>query len=109
MALYPTVLNSANIDPTPTNTATLTQVTVTTTAIQLLAANSNRKGFTIFNTKPGKNIYVGFANTVTNALYFVLIPGLSMYEWGSGSPYTGALYAIGDTTNMLINVAEFTP
>ncbi len=109
MALYPLSFTPANIDPTPSATPTITNVVVGITAVSLLAANPNRKGFTVYNNS-NRTLYLGTANTVTTAAnFFAIIPANTLYEWNIESIYTGALFAIANGAGASCQVLELTP
>jgi hypothetical protein len=109
MALYLQESIPANIDPTPSGTATISAVTVGTTATQLLAANTGRKGFSIFNNST-RTLYLGIGNTVlTTANFFAKVPANTLYEWSLPTLYTGSVFAIANGTNALLQVLELTP
>ncbi|OIP78086.1 MAG: hypothetical protein AUK48_02400 [Oscillatoriales cyanobacterium CG2_30_44_21] len=109
MALYVDSSVPANLDPTPSNSATIATRTVGTSSQQLIAANPNRKGFSIFNNS-SRIVYLGVTTNVsTTANYFTRIPANSLYEWSFASIYTGAVFAIGNGANAICHVLEITP
>jgi hypothetical protein len=63
MALYPIEIAIENIDPTPSGTAVISTVTVGTTAISILPAKAERKGFSVFNNS-SRRVYLGNSNSV---------------------------------------------
>lgn len=82
-----------------------TQKTVGLTAVEVMAANANRKAASVqskdLNT--GK-IYIGFDNTVTTTKWVVeLQPGMS---W-SVDDYRGPIFAISDTAGQLLGYGEW--
>lgn len=108
MALYTSVLPS-NINTTPSATGTITAVAVGTTAVQVLAANANRKGFSIQNTS-NRTLYLGIANTVSaTANFFAIIPANGLYEWSMDSVYTGAVFAIANLASGSAQAFEISP
>lgn len=109
MALYPIELGIENIDPTPSTTANISSVTVGTTAVSILAANAERKGFSVYNNS-NRKIRLGNTNAVTLTTgFFVIIPANTLYEWSGGSIYTGALFAIADGAGATCQISELTP
>jgi len=78
-------------------TGTTTQVTVTTSATLLISTNLLRLDVLIMNDS-GRNVYIGFTDTVSTTTGFCLRDGVS---WGSDT-YKGPLYAIvaADTATM---------
>lgn len=108
MALYSSNL-PANIDPTPSNNATITTLTVGTSASQVLAANTPRKGFSVYNNS-NRLIYLGTTASVSiTSGFFAIIPANSLYEWSLQTMYTGAVFAIANNTNAPCQVFELTP
>lgn len=109
MALYLQASIPANIDSTPSTSATTTTVSVGTIATQLLAANTNRKGFSIFNNS-NRTLYLGTGNTVSSTSnFFAIVPANTLYEWSLATLYTGAVFAIANGTNASLQVLELTP
>lgn len=91
------------------NTASITTTSVSTTAVLILAANVNRKGYVITNNG-GNNAYIGFSSGVTSSIYSVLLgsaTGTEQYE-PTSTTYTGAIYAIRGSGTSNITVVEFT-
>lgn len=90
-------------DTTPENWGT--EKTVGVAAVQILAANANRKGC-IIQSKGinGGQIYIGFDNTVTSSKWVVqLTGGMSVLF----DDYRGDLYAIADTAGQLVGWGEW--
>jgi hypothetical protein len=108
MALYTSALPN-NIDPTPSAAPTITAATIGTTAVQILAANANRKGFVIQNTS-NRTLYLGVTNAVTATTnFFTSIPANGLYEWTLQTVYTGALFAIANGAAGSAQVLELSP
>ena len=104
MALYADTSFPPNLDPTPSANATIGLASG-----QLLAANSNRKGFTIRNTS-SRIIYLGINNTVSiTGNYFASIPVNGLYEWSLASIYTGAIFAVSNQAGATAQVFELIP
>ena len=74
--------------------ATASRVTVTATVTQILAANGNRKAFSITNRGTG-NIYIGNANTVTTATGSLIQAG----EQAEGQADADAVWGIAEAGN----------
>lgn len=109
MPLYNDSSLPVSIDTTPSTNATIFTGTIGTASVQLLSANSTRKGFSIFNNS-SRIVYLGVnANVSTSASYFVKINANSLYEWGFASIYTGAVFAIANGANANCQVLEITP
>lgn len=85
------------------------EVSVGVAAVQLLAANANRKGCTICSDPNNTgNIYLGFTNAVTTAaggnLWFeCLMPGES---WGVDD-YRGTIFAIATVAAQAVGTGEW--
>lgn len=109
MALYLQQSIPSNIDATPSNNASITTVSVGTSAVQVLAANANRKGFTIHNNS-NRTLYLGAANSVTTTQgFFAVVPANTLYEWSLSTMYTGAIFAIANGASASIQAFELTP
>jgi len=84
-------------------------MTVGVAAVELLAANANRKACWIDSDPDNTgNIYLGFDNTVTtraggNNWFKCLTPGMG---WGVDD-YRGAIYAIATAANQYAGVGEW--
>ena len=88
------------------NSPALTQVTVANTSGQLLAANLDRKGFSIYNSGV-RDVYLGLGNTVSSSSnYFALIPKESLYEWTLPVIITSPIFAIAAGGNSILQVLE---
>lgn len=109
MALYSPPILPAFIDPTPSTNGGLTSTTVGTTAVQILAANLNRKGFSVFNNS-NRTLFLGIANSVSATTnYFVEIPSRGFFEWDLQSVFTGAIFAIASGAGAAAQVLEISP
>jgi hypothetical protein len=89
------ILDELRGDALPENWGTQIAVTAVA-AVQILAANANRKGCTIQarNNNPGL-VYIGFDNTVSGTKWVAqLAPGMSF----SIDDYRGPLWAWGDAS-----------
>ncbi|KPK75274.1 MAG: hypothetical protein AMJ79_11850 [Phycisphaerae bacterium SM23_30] len=100
------ILEQLRGDVTPENWG---EVTVGVAAVELLAANANRKACWIDSDPDNTgNIYLGFDNTVTtraggNNWFKCLTPGMG---WGVDD-YRGAIYAIATAANQYAGVGEW--
>lgn len=105
MPLYPIIPDAVNPDSSTSFTSNTYQVT-TTTASKILAANSTRKDFTIFNSDTKHTLCIDLVSTVTtNNPAFIIPPGqlyVSDIEW------VGDVYAIAKGGTVNIIVREFT-
>jgi hypothetical protein len=82
-----------------------TEKTVGLAAVQILAVNADRKG-AIVQAKESNTgiIYIGFANTVTSAIWVVqLQPGMS---WPIDD-FRGPIWSISDTAGQLLGWGEW--
>lgn len=108
--LYAPAILPANIDPTPSTNGGLTSTTVSSSAVQILAANLNRKGFSIFNASNNRTLFLGLSNSVsTTSNYFVEIPPKGFFSWSQNTIFTGAIFAIASGSNANAQVLELTP
>lgn len=91
---------------TPTATAAaLSSVAGSASSVSLLAANSSRKGATIFNDSTA-NLYVAFSATASTTAFTVKIVGGGYYELPSTAVWTGAVSGIWDTATGSARVTE---
>jgi hypothetical protein len=109
MGLYSSQVVPANIDQTPSGSSTTATVGVGTTAVQLLAANLLRKGFSIYNNS-NRSLFLGTSNGVlTTTGFFTIVPANTLYEWEMQSIYTGAIFAIASGPNGSAQTFEIAP
>lgn len=93
----------------PSANSTVTSVAGSATAVQLLAANPNRLGFSIYNSSAVDTLYV-LANpggTVSNVLFSVAIAPKGYYE--DPYHYVGKVEGIWDHATGAALVTEYTP
>jgi hypothetical protein len=76
-------------------------------ATLILAANPNRKHFSVFNPL-NKTLALGYANTVTTSAYAMPVAALGYYESSPGG-YTGDVYAlfVGSAAAGNVAITEF--
>lgn len=100
------VLNAAG----PSTLGAATQTTVSTSAVQIAAANSQRRKVTIQNVHATGVMRVGLVGvTATTGLRVIAGAEMTLVGDGSGACPTQALYAIRDGgTDATACVAEFT-
>ena len=98
--------NPANVTVSMPTSATVTPATVnsSTTSNTLLAANSNRKGASIWNNSTA-TLYVELGATASNTVYTVKVDAGGYYEIPYG--YTGAIAGIWSAANGNALVREF--
>lgn len=87
------------------NTSTPTSVASSTTSQTIAAANSNRKGLTIWN-KSTANLYIDFDSSASTSDAAVEIAGGGYYEMPFN--YTGIVSGIWDAENGNAYVRELT-
>jgi len=87
-------------------TGTLSQVASSATAVTILAANTNRKGASIYNAST-QVLYLGLSGTTpTSSVYTVAMAAGSYYEAPAG--YNGIIKGIWASANGQADVTEFT-
>lgn len=89
-----------------TATATLSNVNAATSSTTLLAANSSRLQFLIYNDS-NSILYLKFGSNASQTSYTVEIPGNTLYE-PQVPLYTGIITGIWQTTNGAARVTELT-
>jgi hypothetical protein len=109
MALYADFTFPSALDSVPSGNMTITSATIGITAASILAANPNRKGFSIRNTS-NRVLTLGIGSTLTTTQnFFVTIPANGYFEWSFASIYTGAVFAIANLAGGTAQVAELIP
>lgn len=102
-------LNSSNASilttPVLSTNGTLTSVISSVSAVSILAANTARKGATIYNNS-GTNLNINLGTTVTTSVYTVLMANSGYYEVPFG--YTGVIAGITASNAGIISVVELT-
>jgi hypothetical protein len=86
-------------------TATLSSVSLTTATQVLLAANTNRKGFIIYNDSLNM-LFVAFAATASTTAFSTKIQAGGEYE--PGIDYTGTISGIASAASGAARITEFT-
>ena len=87
--------------PQTVSTLEYTQVAVDTSAVQIKAANTNRRAIIIKNIAD-TNIYLGSDSAVTVNTGFLLSPGEALMD----ELYVGAWYAISDVAGGKVAIIE---
>jgi len=77
---------------------------LSTTATQILAANSNRKGLTVYNPL-SSTVYLDGTNAVSTSSYLIPLPPNYYYEFPYN--YQGALWGILASGAGSVQVREF--
>lgn len=89
-------------------TGTNTSVAQNPAQVTLLAANPNRKGFTLYNDASAK-VFVSFSATASTTSYSTHISANAAYEPVQAVPYTGVITAIWNSgTTGFMRITEFT-
>ena len=75
--------------------------TVTTSALEVIASNSRRKGFILHNNSSA-TIFWGFDNTVTTSNGLPLLASATHFNSGLADGYRGSVFVIvaASTSNM---------
>ncbi|PHJ60237.1 hypothetical protein VF14_11635 [Nostoc linckia z18] len=91
------------------SSSTATEVTnsLSTTASEIIPANTNRKGLTIFNTL-NQTVYIDAVTGLTTTNYMVAIPAGGFYELPTNKIYTGHFYGILASGTGSVEIREFT-
>lgn len=82
-------------------------VTVASTATLVLAANTWRRGFNIYNTGGAQTIYIGFTSGVTTATGTPILVNASFTSDGMNN-YKGDIYAITASSTSDARYLEWT-
>lgn len=96
---------SVTVTPSTSATATPTSVGASISSVSLLAANSSRKGTTIWNNSSA-NLYIELGATATTSAFTARVSAGGYYE--IPFTYTGAISGIWDAANGSALVREFT-
>lgn len=97
-------LNVANVTNVIAATATLTNITSSTSSQTVLAINTTRKGFILFNDSTA-NCYIAFASTSSSSSYTMYLNQKMTYQ-NEAIMYTGIISAIWDSANGFLRVTE---
>lgn len=97
-------------NPIPTSvearTPTTASVSSSATSVGILAANSNRKGFSISNISTAK-LYLSFTSPATTANCFVEVPAGAFLLLDQQMIVGSAIYGIWDSANGAAQVTEY--
>ena len=96
--------------PIPTGVAartpTTTSVASSATSVTVLAANANRKGFSISNISTAK-LYLSFSTPATTANCFIEVPSGAFLLLDQQMIVGSAIYGIWESANGTVQVTEF--
>ena len=97
-------------NPIPTGVAartpTTTSVASSATSVTVLAANANRKGFSISNISTAK-LYLSFSTPATTANCFIEVPSGAFLLLDQQLIMGSAIYGIWESANGAVQVTEF--
>jgi hypothetical protein len=97
-------------NPIPTGVAartpTTTSVASSATSVTVLAANANRKGFSISNISTSK-LYLSFSTPATTANCFIEVPSGAFLLLDQQLIVGSAIYGIWESANGAVQVTEF--
>lgn len=97
-------------NPIPTSvtarTPTTTSVASSATSVAVLAANANRKGFSVSNISTAK-LYLSFSNPATTANCFIEVPSGAFLLLDQQMIVGSAIYGIWESANGTVQVTEF--
>ena len=97
-------------NPIPTSvgirTPATTSVASSATSVTVLAANANRKGFSISNISTAK-LYLSFSTPATLANCFIEVPSGAFLLLDQQMIVSSAIYGIWESANGAVQVTEF--
>ena len=97
-------------NPIPTGVAartpTTTSVASSATSVTVLAANANRKGFSISNISTAK-LYLSFSTPATTANCFIEVPSGAFLLLDQQMIVGSAIYGIWESANGTVQVTEY--
>lgn len=97
-------ISIANADPV--RTPTTASIAGSITSVTLLAANANRKGFSISNISEA-NLYLSFSDPATTANCFVQVPPGAFLLLDQQLMVANAIYGIWSAANGAAQVTEY--
>jgi hypothetical protein len=89
-----------------TRTPTTTRVASSATSVTVLAANANRKGFSISNISTSK-LYLSFTSPATTANCFIEVPSGAFLLLDQQMIIGSAIYGIWESANGAVQVTEY--
>lgn len=90
----------------PLRTPTTTSVASSVTSVTVLAANSNRRGFSISNTSTSK-LYLSFSTPATQLNSFIEVPAGAFLLLDQQCIISNAIYGIWTNANGTVQVTEY--
>jgi hypothetical protein len=90
----------------PSRTPTTTRVASSASSVTILAANANRKGFSISNISTSK-LYLSFTNPATTANCFIEVPAGAFLLLDQQCIVPNAIYGIWASANGAAQVTEY--
>lgn len=105
--VVPTIPVAQSSESSVATTTQITSVASATSSTQLLAANTSRKGMSVFNESTA-TLYLAFAGSASITAYSVQIPTNAFFEMPASPTYTGAIFGIWSAANGNARLTEFT-
>ena len=93
-------------NPSTSSTGTTTSVAASTTSVSLIAANTSRKGLSIYNSSSVGTLYIAYGATASLTAFAEKISPNTL--WEMPIQYTGAIAGIWSATGGSAAVTEFT-
>lgn len=90
----------------PARTPTTTSVASSATSVTILAANANRKGFSISNVSTAK-LYLSFTNPATTTNAWIEVPAGAFLLLDQQLIVSNAIYGIWASANGTAQVTEY--
>ena len=91
--------------PSQGSSAALTSVNASITSASLLAANTNRKTFYVYNDSAA-TLYLAYGATASTTLYTTQVPPNTLYEMPSTMTWQGAVSGIWPTATGAARITE---
>lgn len=101
------VIGSFSVAPQTVTSENTTSVTVTNVVSTILAANPNRKGYTVYNDS-NQAAYILHSSGATTSLFKYKLDKGSFYEMPSDLNYKGIITAITASGTAALKVTELT-
>ena len=93
------------IYPSQGSSSALTSVNASITSVSLLAANTNRKTFYVYNDSAA-TLYLAWGATASTIAYTTQVPPNTLYEMPSASTWQGAVSGIWPTATGAARITE---
>jgi hypothetical protein len=86
--------------------AEVTRVASSASAVELKAANRNRRGITIYNESTA-NLYIKCGQSATTSDYTVMVPPSGYVNFRGNPIYVGLITGVWATANGAAQITEF--